>query len=92
MSHEQQSKWPNESESAFIRKNIYFPVIDTTLVQPNTRFSPECIAVLHGIDAFIPSSNKQGCERDLQVRDRDETSQKCSETRPRQSITILVLT
>lgn len=53
--HESQS---DGDESAFIRKNIYFPVIDTTLVQLNTRFSPECIAVLHGIDAFVPSSNQ----------------------------------
>ena len=43
-------------ESAFLRKEIYFPVIDTALVQLKTRFSPECVAVIRGIDAFVPSS------------------------------------
>ena len=43
-------------ESAFLRKEIYFPVIDTALVQLKTRFSPECVAVIRGIDEFVPSS------------------------------------
>jgi hypothetical protein len=43
-------------ESAFLRKEIYFPIIDRTLVELNTRFSQECVAVIRGIDAFVPSS------------------------------------
>jgi len=46
----------DDDESAFLRKEIYFPVIDTALVQLKTRFSPECVAVIRGIDAFVPSS------------------------------------
>jgi len=44
--------------STFLRKEVYFPVIDKALVQLNTRFSQECVAVIRGIDAFVPSSKQ----------------------------------
>lgn len=37
-------------------REIYYPIIDKALVELNARFSKESVALVRGIDTFVPSS------------------------------------